>query len=147
MAEKNCVAAAVAETCRVLKQLRDLIEDSDTPLLSLERRLAFSRGYLSQILNGYIELKYWHMTAILDELGVAPGEFLAELFPSRLPHAGPANLEVSQDMVVVYGIGIETVRELRQRTLECERRLIDLRESGELERLITSAGQAGRSRS
>ncbi len=127
-----------AETRRALACLRDLVEDSDIPHGEIERRLAFSRGYLSRLLTGSIDLKLWQLVAILDTLGQTPAKFFSELYPRRPPPKlrmrrkprTAAGLTVTRDVVLVYGFGIDAIRDLGQRLERCEQALTKLSRSG-----------------
>lgn len=135
-----------AETHRALAYLRDLVEDSDIPRSEIERRLAFSKGYLSQLLTGSIDLKLWQLVAILDTIGKTPTKFFSELFPRRRPAQSPirrnsrtaAGLTVTRDVVLVYGFGIDAIRDLGRRLDRCEKALTKLHRCGVLDRLSPS---------
>ncbi|MCP4654614.1 MAG: hypothetical protein GY856_04245 [bacterium] len=135
-----------AETRRALAYLRDLVEDSDIPHSEIERRLAFSRGYLSRLLTGSIDLKLWQLVGILDAIGETPAKFFSELFPRRPPSQLPtrrkprtaAGLTVTRDVVLVYGFGIDAIRDLGRRLERCEKALAELHRSGVLDRLTPS---------
>jgi len=126
-----------AETRRALAYLRDLVEDSDIPRSEIERRLGFSRGYLAQLLTGNMDLKLWQLIAILDTVGKTPAKFFAELFPRRPPGqlsgrrrpVTVAGLTVTRDVVLVYGFGLDAIRDLRRRLERCERALAKLQAS------------------
>lgn len=124
---------AQAETRRALAFLRDLIEDSDLLQREIEDRAGFSRGYLSQLLNGHIDLKVRHLEPLFEALGLLPGHFFGALFPPvrrRVRRAGPRpELKVSKDVIRIYGFGIAEARELRQRLERCEERLEELARS------------------
>ncbi len=122
-----------------MRHLRDLIEDSDVPRREIEARSGFSRGYLAQLLCGNIDLKLSHLARILDSLGTSPGHFFAELYPYWPPRRRSArrraSLVVTRDVADIYGYGVESVRELRQRLERCEATLWELKTSGALEDL------------
>ncbi len=122
------------EAQRVLRHLRDRVEDSDLPRREIERRLGLHGGYLSQLLSGGIELKYWHLIAVLEAIGYPWARFFAEVFPRRGRRRSPqlaARLRVNRDVVRIYGIGVETVRDLRRRLERCEELLLRLDSGGE----------------
>lgn len=137
---------AFAQTRRALRQLRDLIEDSDVPRREIEDRSDFSRGYLAQLLCGNIDLKLSHLARILDSLGTPPGRFFARLYPRgprrRLGSRQKSRLVVT-GAVGVYGYGVESVHELRRRLERCEAALFELRASGALEELERTEDEAG----
>lgn len=60
---------------RVLATLQAAIRVSNVKQRSLETALGVSRGYLSQVFSGRIELKMWHVEKILESVGFEPGVF------------------------------------------------------------------------
>ena len=104
-------------TREVLEHLKDLIEDSDIPIFEIEKKVGFSRGYLSQILCGNIDLRYWHLLAVLRVLEIDVAKFFAGVFPneSQSKAVKAAFGRVTRDVVDVYGVGVESLQELRQR--------------------------------
>jgi transcriptional regulator with XRE-family HTH domain len=48
----------------------------------LERELGYSRGYLSKILNGTVEMRVRHVFEILGVLGIEPWEFFQLAYPA-----------------------------------------------------------------
>ncbi|HEX9733665.1 MAG TPA: helix-turn-helix transcriptional regulator [Thermoanaerobaculia bacterium] len=125
---------ALAETRRALACVRDLIEDSDLLQRDVEDRVGFSRGYLSQLLNGHIDLKVRHLEPLLEALGLLPGQYFGALFPPgrrRVRRSGRPRppLKVSKDVIRIYGFGIAEARELRRRLEQCEERLEEMARS------------------
>ncbi|HEV8581857.1 MAG TPA: helix-turn-helix transcriptional regulator [Thermoanaerobaculia bacterium] len=49
----------------------------------VERRLGMSRGHLSRLFGGQIDLKFDHVVHIANVLGVEPEEFFRLAFASR----------------------------------------------------------------
>lgn len=129
----DAVRQAQAETRQALAYLRDLIEDSDLLQRQVEDRAGFSRGYLSQLLNGHIDLKVRHLETLFEALGLLPGQYFGALFPParrRVRRSGPRpELKVSKDVIRIYGFGIAEARELRRRLEQCEERLEELARS------------------
>ncbi len=130
---------ARSTTLRILESLRLSIYLSKTTQREIERRVGFSRGYLSQLLGGTVDLKLWQLLAILHAIEMEPAAFFAELFPRR------RNLEIldrfhrqardrekplSLELARLYGFGIESVAEFRQRLERCEDALEELAELG-----------------
>ena len=119
------------EIRRIRRRLRDLVEDSDVPRWQVDEELGRSKGYLSQLLAGTIDLKYRHLVSVLDAIGCSPHRFFQEVFPrlpprGRRPRRNPrleAMLTTDPDTVGVYTVGIEAVQELRRRLERCERKL------------------------
>ena len=121
-------------THRILDRIRLLIYLSDITQREVESRVGFSRGYLSQILGGTVEIKYWQLLAILRAIDFEPSDFFAELFPRRRHHA----LEVLDDfrrqtehplareLAQLYAFGIEAIVDFRERLERCEDALEEL---------------------
>ena len=133
---------SIDEADRVLALVRDLVEDSDLGRGEIERRAGLSRGYLARILSGRVDLKLWQLIGLLEALDRNPAEFFASAFPRPRPPSARrdprtvADLTVNKDIVRVYSMGIESVRELRTRLERCERALAELRESGWLDEIL-----------
>lgn len=124
---------------RVLERMRVLIQLSDVTQRQLERRLGFSRGYLSQLLSGAIDIKLWQVLAILTELELEPADLFSELFPAR-PRRAPDSLgplrrsgeqrPLSLELAELYGLGIESIEDLANRLERFEGVLEELSASG-----------------
>lgn len=129
------------EAARVRRHLRDVVEDSDLGRREIEDRAGFGRGYLSRLLWGNIELKYWHVIAVLEVTGENPAEFFAMLYPRQHSRERPispeiaAGLRLNADVVDVYVMGIHSANVLRQRIDRCERELRRLIDEGLLDDL------------
>ncbi len=131
------------EIRRVLRHLRDLIEDTELTQTAIEQRAGLSAGYLRQLLGGRVDLKFRHVLAVLAVLAVPPSRFWSSVFPrasQQLPYLShgrwPAlttQLGGQQEVVRLYGFGIESVERLRRRLENCESDLIELLDSGLLE--------------
>ncbi len=95
----------------------------------VERRAGFSRGYLSQLLAGNVDLKVRHILSVLDALGIAPGQFFASLYPRTGRAAlsafqnrhGQEAFTKADDLDAFHELGIESLAGLRQRLERCER--------------------------
>ena len=74
-------------TQRILERLQLRIRRSKLTQRTIESRIGFSRGYLTHIFTGAVELKYWHLLAILSVMGLEPSELFRELFPRHRPTA------------------------------------------------------------
>jgi len=130
---------------RVLRHLRDLIEDTELTQAEIERRAGLSAGYLGQLLGGRVDLKFRHVLAVLAVLAVPASRFWGAVFPRahrQLPYlshghwpAVTTQLGGQQEVVRLYGFGIESVERLRRRLESCESDLVELLESGLLEEL------------
>ena len=126
-------------THRIRERLRLLILRSPLTQRAVENRVGFSRGHLSQLLAGTLDLKYWHLLAILHAIEVEPSEFFAALFPRRRHPA----LEVLDDVACqteegsltyeltrLFASGIETLNDLGDRLVLCEEALDELADLG-----------------
>ena len=71
------------ETKPLLKEIRRLVRLSDLSQRQVEKQAGFSKGYLSQLLGQNLDLKVWHVFAILNVLDVEPRAFYARVFPGR----------------------------------------------------------------
>ena len=116
---------------QVLRHLKMTIYMSPISQAEIEKRLHFSRGHLSQILNGAVELKWWQLLAILSCLDLDPGDFFAELFPRRRHRVieilddQEKNLrkqgkEIPAALAQLFSYGLETVADFRQRLAALE---------------------------
>ncbi len=124
-----------AETERILRHLRAQVEDSDLAHREIESCAGFTSGYLSQLLGGHIDLKLVHIFAIMEAVGRDPGVLFRSLYGAsvRTTEQGVAetlNLPEDRDLASVYGIGIESLGNLRARLERCEDVLTDLKDSG-----------------
>jgi transcriptional regulator with XRE-family HTH domain len=128
-------------TVRILERLRIRILRSDLTQRAVESRVGFSRGYLSLLLNGTVELKYWHLLAILHAMELEPSEFFGELFPRR-HHPALESLDdvasrseegsLTFELAGLFGMGLETVVTLRERLALCEEAIDELTDLGVL---------------
>jgi len=74
------------DTQRVLDGLSAALRTARVPRRALERKLGWSAGYVSRVLNGPIKLQSAHLFAILRAIGKSPEEFFRETFPPQLPY-------------------------------------------------------------
>jgi len=128
-------------TVRIVERLRLRILRSDLTQRAVESRVGFSRGYLSLLLNGTVELKYWHLLAILHAMKLEPSEFFGELFPRRR-HPALESLDdvarhsekgsLTYELAGLFGLGVETVVMLRERLALCEEAIDELTDLGVL---------------
>lgn len=64
---------------QVRRRLRDQVRLSPLSQRQIEDNLGWSRGYLSQVLQGHITLSVGHLMGILRALDRRPEDFFAEL--------------------------------------------------------------------
>lgn len=65
---------------RLAELLRLKILASGHSQRAVERRLAWGKGYISQLLRGNFDLKVKHVYAILGVIGLSPESFFGELY-------------------------------------------------------------------
>ena len=128
-------------TLRILERLHLRIRRSRFTQRTIESRVGFSRGYLSQILGGTVEIKYWQLLAILDVMEIEPSEFFSELFPRRR-HPALESLDdvarqseegsLTHELAGLFGMGIETMVNFRERLALCEEAIDELADLGVL---------------
>ncbi len=134
------------EVDRIRSRLKLLIHLSRSSQRQVERRAGFSKGYLSQLLCGNIDLKYRHLLSVLEALEVPAYEFFADLYPERpsrllsaLAHfrreSRPIDPQVREQIARLYGIGLASLEDLSERLDRCEDAL------GELEALGLLGGE------
>jgi len=68
----------------IQRELRAQVARKGSSLSALERALGLSRGYVSQVLNGKIDLKVELVFAVLEELGVEPADFFSAVLVTDL---------------------------------------------------------------
>jgi transcriptional regulator with XRE-family HTH domain len=126
-------------TLRILERLHFRIRRSRFTQRKIESRIGFSQGYLSQILGGTVEIKYWQLLAILDAMELEPSEFFRELFPRhRVPALDSLDDVARQseegslthELVQLFASGIETTHALRDRVARIEEALDELADLG-----------------
>ncbi|MEM9293289.1 MAG: helix-turn-helix transcriptional regulator [Acidobacteriota bacterium] len=76
-----------AEVQNALQLLRRAIQLSGLTLARVEDQAGLSRGYLSQLFNGRIELKLRHILLILDTLGIQPLIFFSIALSENSPES------------------------------------------------------------
>ena len=128
----------------LLDEIRRLVRLSDLSQRQVEKMAGFSKGYLSQLLGRNLDLKLWHVLAVLSALDVEPGDFFARAFPRRRSSATskPGSLiefaersePISDDMDRwvgrLYRDKTEALEHLHQRLERCEDALGRLQERG-----------------
>lgn len=124
---------------RIREHLRLRILRSHLTQRAIESRVGFARGYLSQLLGGTVEIKYWHLLAILAAMELEPSEFFDELFPRHRHRAlealddmarRSAKGSLSYELARLFAFGIETVHELYDRLELCEEAIDELADLG-----------------
>ncbi|MDA8017193.1 MAG: helix-turn-helix domain-containing protein [Thermoanaerobaculia bacterium] len=131
------------EIVPVLEAIRTMIRRSDLSQRMVEKQAGFSKGYLSQLLAHNLDLKVWHILAILDVFDVQPADFFEDVFPrpKRMTLGGqaleefihgaeplPEDIETSINQL--YRLGVDSLTELRMRLGRCEKAVDQLEARG-----------------
>ena len=74
------------------------IEGSGMTRLAFEKRLGVSRGYLSKILGGGVELRLQHLFDILRVLKISPAHFFHAAYPQASGPADPETLRAVEGL-------------------------------------------------
>jgi transcriptional regulator with XRE-family HTH domain len=82
------------QTAQLIKVLKTSISTLGLSLREVERRLKLSRGYLTRLFGGEMDLKVDHVTEIAEVIGVEPEELFRLAFPPspKVPTAEVARL-------------------------------------------------------
>ena len=82
------------QTVQLVKVLKTSISTLGLSLREVERRLKFSRGYLTRLFGGEMDLKVDHVSEIAEAIGVDPDELFRLAFPPspKTPTAEVARL-------------------------------------------------------
>ncbi len=83
---------------RLRRELRRLVRESDETQRSIEVANGFTRGYLSQVLQGHVTLTARHVFGILFALAVPPGRFFSRFFGERSAGADTSLSEIRERM-------------------------------------------------
>ena len=131
------------EVFPVLEAIRIMIRRSDLSQRIVEERAGFSKGYLSQLLAHNLDLKMWHVLAILDVFDVQPADFFEDVFPRPkrmtlggqaledfLAGAEPLPDDIEDSINRLYRLGVESMTELRMRLGRCEKAVDQLEARG-----------------
>jgi len=94
------------EVRRAAKLLETLIQAIGESQEELERRLEASPGYLGRLFAGRVELKLWHILAILRVLEIEPSLFFKALYPEECL-VGTVRIEELRQQVKLLGGGSE----------------------------------------
>jgi transcriptional regulator with XRE-family HTH domain len=78
--------------------LRTTIRVYHFPRREIEKRLGKSRGYLTRLFSGVIVLRFDHVTAIAEIIGVDPDEILRQAFPPSQQPPSPAALRIREEL-------------------------------------------------
>ena len=137
-ARDEVVARWKLATVQTLEEIRRLVRRSGLSQRKVEERAGFSKGYLSQLLARNLDLKMWHVLAILDALELNPGLFFLRVYPATRFRAlesfqrasKPLSQELDEVLVRLYSYGAESLDEFRQRLGRCEQKLEEMGPDG-----------------
>lgn len=92
---------------QVNKVLKTAIKSLGLSLREVERRQGLSRGYLTRLFGGEMDLKVDHVVDIAEVLGIEPEEIFRLAFHAAQGEPSPATLHLRQ----VMGVTVEEVEE------------------------------------
>ena len=123
-----------------------MIRRSDLSQRQVERKAGFSKGYLSQLLAQNLDLKVWHLLAILDVFAIPPAVFFERVFPTeetplslrRLARESePVDGDTQSELEDLYQVDLEVLARLRRQLERHER------DAGEIEEHAFLDGNGG----
>ncbi len=91
---------------RLREELRRTVRESGSTQRTIEEANGFTRGYLSQVLQGHVTLTARHAFGVLLALGVSPQDFFHRLFDDR-QQGRPEVLSEIRDRMARYDAAIE----------------------------------------
>ena len=83
---------------RLRQALRREVRTSDLTQRAIEEENGFTRGYLSQVLQGHVTLTVRHVFGILFALGISPEAFFQQLFTGPAQTAAGPLSEIRERM-------------------------------------------------
>jgi transcriptional regulator with XRE-family HTH domain len=102
------------EVRRVSESLGEAIRRRRTSQQVVERAMGLSKGYLSQLLNGNVDLRMKHIFHVLEVLKLEPADFFLEVYDRR-------NASGSMGGLVSRAEVKEDIEELKKRVARLER--------------------------
>lgn len=126
----------------ILEELRAMIRRSELSQRQVEEAAGFSRGYLSQLLAQNLDLKVWHLLAILELFEEHPGDFFHRLLPGAArpeplanfaARSAPPGDELLTSIDRLYRVGVESLADLRRRLERLDGVVDQLEASGVVE--------------
>ncbi|MEM6794104.1 MAG: hypothetical protein AAF725_08975 [Acidobacteriota bacterium] len=119
-----------------------MIKRSEYSQRQVENMAGFSRGYLSQLLAQNLDLKVWHLLAILDLFDESPTDFFARLWPRDPGSArgdslrrfaessAPPGDEIVESLERLYRVSVDSLGRLRERLERYDGALEELEAKG-----------------
>lgn len=77
------------QTAELAKVLKTIIHTLGLSLREVERRLKLSRGYLTRLFAGEMDLKVDHVVEIAEAIGIPPEEIFQLAYPQTGREASP----------------------------------------------------------
>ncbi|MEA2599386.1 MAG: Helix-turn-helix domain [Acidobacteriota bacterium] len=84
------------QTQHMIDVLRSVIRALGLTLREVETRLGVSRGYLTRLFSGVMDLRFDHVSEIAEAVGIEPDEILRLAFPPVQKPANAAALRVRE---------------------------------------------------
>lgn len=84
------------QAARMISTLRATFRAMSLTSREVETRLGVSRGYLTRLFSGVMELRFDHVTDIAEAVGVDPDELFRLAFPQTQEEVSPATLKLRQ---------------------------------------------------
>ncbi len=91
---------------RLREELRKMVRSSGSTQRALEETNGFTRGYLSQVLQGHVTLTARHVFGIVLALGERPEELFLRLF-GKGRQGRPEQLSEIRERMAVYDAALE----------------------------------------
>jgi transcriptional regulator with XRE-family HTH domain len=84
------------QTQHMIDVLKSVIRALGLTLREVETRLGVSRGYLTRLFSGVMDLRFDHISEIAEAVGIEPDEILRLAFPPVVKPATSAVLRVRE---------------------------------------------------
>ena len=84
------------QTQHMIDVLKSVIRALGLTLREVEGRLGVSRGYLTRLFSGVMDLRFDHISEIAEAVGIEPDEILRLAFPPAQKPANPAALRLRE---------------------------------------------------
>jgi transcriptional regulator with XRE-family HTH domain len=88
------------QTQHMVDVLRTTIRALGLTLSEVEKRLGVSRGYLTRLFSGTMDLRFDQITEIAEAVGIDPDEILRLAFPPSPKPASPSTLRLREALGV-----------------------------------------------
>ncbi|MEL7061172.1 MAG: hypothetical protein AAGN46_14215 [Acidobacteriota bacterium] len=117
-----------------------MIKRSDHSQRKVEQLAGFSKGYLSQLLAQNLDIKVWHVLAILEVFDLTPTEFFARVYDRAeqpadaldrfVDRSEPLAGDVDEALLRLYHVGLTSLSKMRRRLERCEQAMAQLERRG-----------------